>query len=396
MCLGFLLALRLPGIPAVWFWSVAIGTRFILLWMTPGTDIYRYIWEGEVQNHGFSPYCLAPSSESLAPLRNHIWQLVKFKEVSAIYPPLAELLLRLATFISATVMSLKLLFVVADLVTCRLLAQRFGCANALIFAWNPLVIYSFAGGGHYDSVFVLSLTAAWLLWERKGSSPAGRLASIACMGAGVALKWLCLPLVGWELWQIARRDGPKWALRASLVAVLPLAASWAVVAAGSWSCSLLPADFVRVARSAEALPAFAAWILPPEHSFNRNDFYLGVFLLVSAFLLWRQGSVRRAGQTVLAAALLTTPMFHAWYAAWLVPLAVGDRNRGAIALSISSFVYFWLHHTAGQPGGIWKQSAAEKLLLWGPFVIGLAWQKWGSRPMKESAGHDRPATGEDK
>ena len=48
MSLGFLVALRVPGIPAVWFWTVTIGTCLILLWMTPGGDIYRYIWEGEV------------------------------------------------------------------------------------------------------------------------------------------------------------------------------------------------------------------------------------------------------------------------------------------------------------------------------------------------------------
>lgn len=395
MSLGFLAALRVPGIPVVWFWTVTIGTRLILIWMTPSDDIYRYIWEGEVQNRGFSPYCLAPSSEILAPMRNHVWQLVKFQEVTAIYPPLAELVLRFATSISATVIWLKLLFVAADLLTCGMLAQRFGCTRALTFAWNPLVLYCFAGGGHYDSVFVLSLTAAWLLWDRKGGSPDGRLASVACLGAGVALKWLCVPLLGWELWQVGRRDGLKRALRASIVAVLPLAASWAVVSAGSWSCSVFPRDFVKVARSAEALPAVAAWILSPEHSFNRNDFYLGIFLLVSVFLLSRQQTVRGASQAVLAAALLITPMFHAWYATWLVPFAVVDRNRGAITLSISSFVYFWLHHAVGQPGGIWKQSVAEKLLLWGPFVIGLAWQKWGRRQMLEDNEHGRHATGED-
>ena len=51
-------------------------------------------------------------------MRSHVWQLVKFKEVTAIYPPLAELVLRFATSISATVIWLKLLFVAADFLTC--------------------------------------------------------------------------------------------------------------------------------------------------------------------------------------------------------------------------------------------------------------------------------------
>jgi hypothetical protein len=37
--------------------------------MHPGDDIWRYLWEGHIQNHGFNPYLIAPSASELIPFR---------------------------------------------------------------------------------------------------------------------------------------------------------------------------------------------------------------------------------------------------------------------------------------------------------------------------------------
>ena len=34
------------------------------------TDMYRYVWDGRVQQHGINPYLYAPSSEQLRSLRD--------------------------------------------------------------------------------------------------------------------------------------------------------------------------------------------------------------------------------------------------------------------------------------------------------------------------------------
>ncbi len=370
MCLGFLLALRTRSVGPLWFWLVAVGVRLVLSGMHPGYDIFRYIWEGEIQNAGFNPYCLAPDSHALAPLRDSFWTLVKHKQVSAIYPPLAELVFRVVTALSVGVPAMKAVFVAADLATCWLIFRRHGGGPALGYAWNPLVLYSFSGGGHYDSLFILAITGAFLLWDSKASS-SNRLASVTLLGAGVALKWLCLPVLGWALWKTSRLDGLKRALLALFASTVPFVFGWSIVASGRWSCPLVPADFTRVARSAEALPALVEWLLPSNHLLNKNSSYLAIFGLLSVVLLRRQNSIQRAGHSVMSAALLTTPMFHAWYGTWIMPLLLEERSRGSIALSLSAFVYFWLHNTAGQPGGIWHQSWWEKVLLWGPFIAGL-------------------------
>ncbi|HBY58602.1 MAG TPA: hypothetical protein DEH78_02190, partial [Solibacterales bacterium] len=71
------------------------------------------------------------------------------------------------------------------------------------------------------------------------------------------------------------------------------------------------------------------------------------------------------------------------YGTWITALLPATRSRAAIMLSLSAFVYFWLHHTAGQPGGIWRQTVWEKLLLWGPFVIGLIVDEWARRRVRK-------------
>jgi len=271
------------------------------------------------------------------------------------------------------VMLFKAAFLAADVLICAWMARRFGFHKAIVYAWNPLVIYSFAGGGHYDSWFVFALVGAWLLWETAEPSSNSRWGSITLLGVGMALKWVCFPMLGWLLWRIFRRDGWRKAALASATALLPLAASWTIVAHGNWSCSLYPAGFSADARSAELLPAVIGPFLSTGHAEKHNEIYLVLFLLFSLFIVLRGRSFAGTLQSVLIVALITTPMFHAWYTTWLIPLAVSTRSRSVLAFSISSFTYFWLHYTAGQPGGIWKQSALEKALLWAPLLAGLLW-----------------------
>ncbi len=370
---GFLTSLQLESISAGWFWAVALAARVVMLWASPGSDIYRYLWEGMIQTHGFSPYCLPPSAAALMPLRTDLWQQIRFPDVTAIYPPLAELGFRILAGLSAGVMLFKIAFFAADVLICVWLARRFGLPGAAVYAWNPLVIYSFAGGGHYDSWFALALVAAWLLWATPAASFRLRMASVTLLGAGIALKWVCFPMLGWTLWRIVRSDGWRKAGMASMLALLPLAVSWILVSQGNWNCSLYPASFSADARSAELLPAVIGPFLSLEHAEKHNEIYLVLFLAVSLFVIYTGRTYAGTLQAILLASLVTTPMFHAWYSTWLIPLAVTSRRRTVIAFSLSSFTYFWLHHTAGVPGGVWKQSALEKALLWAPLLISLVW-----------------------
>ncbi|NEQ75281.1 MAG: hypothetical protein F6K23_20870 [Okeania sp. SIO2C9] len=174
--LGFIISWAIPSINYAWFWSITILARLILIPMEPGSDIWRYLWEGYIQNLGFSPYNLAPNALELIPYRTEWWSLMNHPDTSAIYPPLIQLGFRFLALISPSVFVFKFAFILADLGICWLLSRKFSLQKTLIYAWNPLILYSFAGGGHYDSWFILPLVGAWLVFveEGRGKEEEGR------------------------------------------------------------------------------------------------------------------------------------------------------------------------------------------------------------------------------
>jgi len=148
LSVGYVLTWMIRQVGAVQFWAIAILCRGILLWMYPGNDIWRYLWEGLIQTHGFSPYHLAPTAQALAELRTDWWPLINHIDVSAIYPPLAQWGFRFLAAIAPSVLLFKAAFIAADLIICYLLARRYGYRRTVDYAWNPLILYCIAGGGH--------------------------------------------------------------------------------------------------------------------------------------------------------------------------------------------------------------------------------------------------------
>ncbi|MEM6437750.1 MAG: glycosyltransferase family 2 protein, partial [Cyanobacteria bacterium P01_D01_bin.115] len=260
MSIGFVLSWGLGGITRGWFWAGAIAPRLILLAMAPGDDVWRYLWEGHIQNLGFNPYLLAPSAEILVPFRLPFWDQINHLDHAAIYPPVAQLGFRLLAAIRPSVLLFKLSFVAADLGICYLLSRRFGDRATLLYAWNPLVIYSFAGGAHYDSWFLLPLVAAWLVAEQvekrsqNSFNPTCQQTigdvkqrwqaaqSAVLLGVSIAVKWMSLPVLAFWVWQYRRRG---WVMILVVAGLLPLALA-ILPFCHSGSCSVLPinSDFV--------------------------------------------------------------------------------------------------------------------------------------------------------
>jgi alpha-1,6-mannosyltransferase len=376
MAAGWLLALKSRGISAGTFWAIAIALRLILLPMAPGADIHRYIWEGRVQAHGFNPYRDAPSAEALRGLRDQNWLQVQFKDTTAIYPPLTELGFRALAMISHSVLVFKLAFIGADLVVCLLLSKRFGLGHSLVYVWNPLILYSFAGGAHFDSWFILCLVAGWLLWEKGAQHRAA-----AMFGAATALKWISLPILAWSIWRIARRDGAWKALVSGCIGVLPFVISWAAVTGGDFATPLWPKEFVRYARSFELVPAFFSWLWP--NLYAQNTVWLFPLGIIGLFLLC-SSSITLFSERWLLALLVLSPMVHAWYFTWLIPFAVATRNAGSIAVSISAFAYFGIFAVPGVPRDGWPLLFLQNAIIWLPLICGFAYSEY--QRVRESTG----------
>lgn len=379
MSVGWLIAGRPREIPVWWFWGVAVAARLLVVPMVPGDDVWRYLWEGQIQLAGYSPYLLAPSAAELEALRTPTWSLINHPDATAIYPPVAQLFLRLAAAIGGGVVGLKLWFLVADAVAIWLLARRFGRGATLLYAWNPLLIYVGVGGAHYEPLLLLAAIAGWLAWTRSGQTQSNLLgdfrsgASAWWLGVAAGIKWITAPLLAWCAWSRLRAGEWRSALVLGGVGAVPVLLSlawfwWDFGAIGP----LAPQDFVREARTSEFVPWLIEMVWPD--SAYRNGLLIWFFAPVAAWIFFRAKTLEGFAEWFLFALLLFAPSVHAWYFVWLLPWAVATRNAGTIAISVNGFIYFWLWHTL-KVHGEWTQSPAEKLLLWGPLIIGFWWSR---------------------
>ena len=138
------------------------------------TDMYRYVWDGRVQQHGINPYLYSPSSEQLRSLRDDsIYPEINRKEYPTVYPAAAQLSFRTFYFlVGDSVAGFKGLMVFFDALTLWVLiltlrAYRFEEARVFIYAWNPLVIFEIGYGGHVDGLTVFFVVLAFFLNSQK-------------------------------------------------------------------------------------------------------------------------------------------------------------------------------------------------------------------------------------
>lgn len=357
--------LRRPALGLLW--SVAVGTRLILLFMHPGNDVWRYIWEGHVTLAGFNPYQLAPNARTLEHLRDAVvWPRVDRPTSTTVYPPAAQLCFALMAALGSGAFGFKLLFAVADLGVMALLIRRFGCRAALAYGWNPLVIYSFAGGGHYDSLFILPLLGAVLLVSSEPSA-SRFFASALLLGCSIAMKWASGPLVFWWFWRAWRDHGLRRAFWTGTLAALPMVALLAIIFPGTRWQQLGPPDWITYSWSMPLVPGLVSWVTGIK---PHGQIYLLPLLCVAAVIAWRVTGAWRAAAALFFSLLVLTPAVQGWYFTWFIAVAmcVPVFDWSARLVGLSGFVYFWVYYVDATQG-VWKLSPQLTILLWLPFVL---------------------------
>ena len=345
---AFLFAVRCfetlpPGFHSRTVWALAVAFRVAMLWCAPGDDFWRYAWEGRVQNAGANPYRLSPDAPELAHLRDPRWPLINHPEVAAIYPPATELTFAAITRFSSSPLVFKIVFIAADLLTLALLLRLVKPRAAAWYAWNPAVVYAFAGAAHYDSLMLLALTGAVVALHRSDSSrPRWQLASVVCLALAISLK--LVPVILLPVWAFAL-GSRAWML--ALCAALPAVLA---IPFGGLATTLKPfRDFADVTRFNELL----VWIFP--NPWLRNWPVNALLCVVIAAIVFRfRRDWPRSALWVMGAALILSPVLHPWYATWILPLAIWQRQPAWTVLSISALAAFLLWEntplwTAWQP-----------------------------------------------
>jgi alpha-1,6-mannosyltransferase len=164
--------------PLILGWAVMF--RLSLLWVTPGflsDDIYRYAWDGLVQQAGINPYRYPPEAPELGFLRDEtIFPMINRKWALTIYPPVAQLFFRaLAWLWPGQVVAMKSVILLADMGSIALLLHllkelHLPPSRIVLYAWHPLVIVELGISGHLDGLmlpFVL-LALVGMMHHRSG------------------------------------------------------------------------------------------------------------------------------------------------------------------------------------------------------------------------------------
>ena len=127
-----------------------------------------------MQAHGINPYRYVPGDLRLVPLRDGAIypHINRANYAKTVYPPGAQIVFLLTTRLSESVTGMRLTTVFFEGVTVWLLlrllaAYEMPAPLVLLYLWNPLVIWEFAGGGHQDA-FMLACCAWALLMHRRG------------------------------------------------------------------------------------------------------------------------------------------------------------------------------------------------------------------------------------
>ncbi len=179
------------------FWLLAIAFLLRLPgWLTPprhSDDYYRYLWDGAVQRAGLNPYLGPPGDPIYAPVRakagveEGIFRHINNPELPTIYPPAAQLALRLGSVVGAHLPHIpeaagtalagwKIVVASADLLALWVLVLLCrGAKNPLrgaaAWGWAPACGIELAQDGHIDGIGVLFLLLSLLAVQRGRKGP---------------------------------------------------------------------------------------------------------------------------------------------------------------------------------------------------------------------------------
>ena len=342
-----------PGVMPVII-AAALLARAAVLVVPPlmSTDVYRYVWDGRVQASGINPYRYLPIDPALAALRDRpaygdgsdprrasdiFPNINRVDSAPTIYPPAAQALFLAVGLTAPSIWTMKAALLAFDLATMGiglLLLRTAGrpAAHILVWAWNPLVIWEFAGAGHIDALAVAFVALAMLLAARTRQGWAG-----LAMGAAVATKLLPVVLFP-AIWR-------RWDLRSPLAAVVLVILGYAAYSSVGLRVFGYLAGYAEEERLQDGAGFLALRLLRlagPLPSWTGAAYVAAGLALLGGCALWvvrsplppcadARASVIARGALIMAAALIAVMSPHyPWYLTILVLPAILVPAWGAL------------------------------------------------------------------
>lgn len=344
----------------IWFvLAVALLFRCTLVPLEPSLsdDLYRYRWDGIIQQAGWNPYAIAPEDRRLIGFRDVYWPHVSNQEMPNIYPPLTELTLRATAAASGKLLAFKAPFLAAEGLLLALLAfwiRRSGRRSFTLayYAWNPLVVVEVAASGHNDPLAMLfAAVALFLIIERRTVlSTLALAAAVLAKFFPVLLAPLLLRKSGWP------RTARSWT-SVGLACGLAALTWWPYRAAWPRVLDLFHPYRKHWVNNASFYTLF--------HWFSGSDDWawgIGVGI-VAGIALWaalRSVDPLRAAYLLFGAVPLLSQNAFSWYFLWVTPLLVFFPNPAWLLLTILQFLSY--HVLIGY--GILGTWRFEPFFLW--------------------------------
>lgn len=376
----------------------ATGALFCaeLVWAYPATaaDVFSYIAHGRLlADHLANPFVVAPDRFPLDPIVPYL----AFPDEPSQYGP-AWLLLSGAIAalghgsLATEVLLYKALGALAQLggaAVIYALATRLGAdraaanASAYLYLCNPMLLWEMVGNAHNDGLMMLfGLGAVWLYVARFDRLVLGAITVGALVKLPVALIGPFL-LVG--MWRRSRVRAIESALLAVALAFAVYRPFWA----GLQTLTALRRTDLFTASLASVLRlGFEPVLGLAQASSLARSVSFGLFGAISVWCLWLslraygdRGVLLGAYFALVAAVLLATTWFQAWYVVW--PFSLGTalaeprRHLEVALLSLGGllqyfvFIYLWVIGVFPASENLGVQAAAYAAIV-GPLLLGLA------------------------
>ncbi len=308
------------------FWAIAFRLIGLFSPAILEDDFNRYLWDAYIFSETGSPYGVPPAvyfdASHLAEQWHQVLDGINYPEITTIYAPGLQYTFLLAYNIQpASLLALKGLFLLADLLIIGLLMRRIKIQYLLLYAWCPLLIKEVAFSAHADIIGILFLLLAIYYGEKKQAWLCGITLALAISCKPFAL--LLIPI----LLRPAMHKGLLSAAMALLLIYAPF------IAKGHNEFSTL-FTFTQHWEFNSSLFALLNSFL---HATHAKLIGLAAFL---AFYTWywlhdlknsyayKQHLTPR-GDWLFGLLLIASPVANPWYFLWVLPFASIFPSRWA-------------------------------------------------------------------
>lgn len=380
----FIAAALLPRLPMkqalglVFTGAVLVRAVLLLPDSVFSDDVWRYLWDGEVQRQGQSPYGVAPSDPALdaiaiTPHGQEVRSRINHANLPTVYPPIAQLSFRWFAYHE---LGWRIFMVLVDLLIGILLARHLiqtgrDPSRVVYWAWHPLAIIECTNGAHVTVLAVLGLAVSLLLLEKRHLKCSA--AFLAAAGSTMLIP-LGATFIYWKHagFKIVALMGTVFI--GSLLLYPGLFSTGALFGlqsyAGSWYSGGLLLEPVG------QLLGFDATVSADPATVILRVFLVALWVLVA----WKVRGLEtwKATRLLMLAFVLLTPTLHPWYALWLLLPSVVSPSRGCILLSLTALLNYRVLDS-WRLEGIWEFPPGTRFLVFALPLLVLIRDGWFQR-----------------